>query len=163
MISEFNPSTKLDTNSLTTEDRHLFVHKSLYTVGLQEDWLDSRKDSPTSSPYTFWAGKTLRNKDNNCFFPSVTQSKFSYFLGNKKQKERKTAQTENEEMVNKNPQPAGFCERAWGPFTDTVPGFVQGRQQKLLDWKAGLAEETHFLFSLEQGHISIQSVSPQQF
>lgn len=69
----------------------------------------------TISPYTSGSGKTLENKDNSCFFPRVTENKFSYFLiakkGNKKQKELKTAQTENEEIVKNNPQPAGVCVR----------------------------------------------------
>lgn len=70
---------------------------------------------------------------------------------------------ENEEKVNNNAQPGAACERVWRPSKDTVPELVQGRQQKLLDWKAGLAEKTNVLFSHKQGHISISSVSPQQF
>lgn len=93
MISELNPSIKLDTNSPTIEDRHLFVHKSLYIVVLHEDCGWTAGKTLTSSPYTFWAGKTLRNQGDHCFFPRVTESKFSYFLGNNKQKGWVTVQT----------------------------------------------------------------------
>lgn len=42
MISEFNPSINLDTNSPPTEDRYLFVHRSLYNSSLGRLWLDSK-------------------------------------------------------------------------------------------------------------------------
>lgn len=115
-----------------------------------------QQDSQTSSRYSFWAGKPSGTKISS---PRVIKSKFSYFVGNEKQNEWKIAQTEKEEITNKNPRHTGVCERAWEPFTDTVPGLVARQKTKA----GGLAEETHFISSHEQGHISVQSVSPQQF
>lgn len=59
MISEFSPYSKSDTNSPTTEDRHLFVLKSL--VFKDWDWT-AGNILWLSSAYTFWAGKPLRTK-----------------------------------------------------------------------------------------------------
>lgn len=75
-----------------------------------------QQDSQASSRYSFWAGNPSGTKTSS---PRVTKSKFSYFVGNKEQKELKTAQTEKKEITKKNPQPAGVCQRAWEAFMDT--------------------------------------------
>lgn len=70
---------KLDTNSPTKEDRHLFVHKSLYLVGILEGCGYTGGKTPQLVHLTpSELEKPSGTKTMTVIFLRATESKFSY-------------------------------------------------------------------------------------